>query len=115
MTPHRFAPPLARLLAAALALPAAAADPQPTPAGSTAFCLFALPPDNGTQRFINLGIVQYVDLRADELRVYFGGGNLGSGHEARIPVNSRDEADAVLARLRATAARCTQSTTGATP
>ena len=26
----------------------------------------------------------------------YGGGNLGSGHEARIPVRSRDEADAVL-------------------
>lgn len=102
-------------LLAALALPAGAAEPAPTPAGSTAFCLFALPPDNATQRLINLGIVQYVDLRTDEVRIYFGGGNLGSGHEARIPVRSRDEADAVLARLRATATRCAQSTTGATP
>lgn len=111
--------PAMRYLAAllsALALPAGAADPQPAaPAGSTAFCLFALPPDNATQRLINLGIVQYVDLRADEVRIYFGGGNLGSGHEARIPVKSRDEADAVLARLRTAAARCAQSTTGATP
>lgn len=107
----RYAP----ALLAALALTAGAAEPAPAPAGSTAFCLFALPADNGTQRFINLGIVQYVDLRADELRIYFGGGNLGSGHEARIPVKSRDEADAVLARLRTTAARCAQSTTGATP
>lgn len=105
---------LAALLAA-LALPAGAADPQPAAAGSTAFCLFALPPDNATHRLINLGIVQYVDLRVDEVRIYFGGGNLGSGHEARIPVRSRDEADAVLARLRATATRCAQSTTGATP
>ena len=102
-------------LLAALALPAGAAEPAPTPAGSTAFCLFALPPDNATQRLINLGIVQYVDLRTDEVRIYFGGGNLGSGHEARIPVKSRDEADAVLARLRETATRCAQPTTGATP
>ena len=108
--------PLLPVLLLTLGVPPshAAAQDAPVP-GSTAFCLFALPPDNATQRLINLGIVQYVDLRADEVRIYFGGGNLGSGHEARIPVKSRDEADAVLARLRATATRCAQSTTGATP
>lgn len=98
------------LLALLAAAPAHADAP-----GSTAFCLFPLPPDNATQRHINLGIVQYVDLRADEVRIAFGGGNLGSGHEARIPVRGRDEADAVLARLRETATRCAQPTTGATP
>lgn len=83
--------------------------------GSSAFCLFALPADNGTQRFINLGIVQYVDVRADEVRLAFGGGNLGSGHEARIPIANRDEAAAVLARLRDAAARCVQPPSGAKP
>ncbi len=83
--------------------------------GSTAFCLFPLPAENGTRRFINLGIVQYIDVRADEVKIAFGGGNLGSGHEARIPVQNRDEADAVLARLRQSAARCAQSPPGETP
>ncbi|MBL8459813.1 MAG: hypothetical protein JNM92_10665, partial [Zoogloea sp.] len=47
------------------ALPAAAQD-----AGSTAFCLFPVPADGGVQRWINLGIVQYVDVRTDEVRLY---------------------------------------------
>lgn len=98
----------------AVAHPAVAQDAA-TGLGSTAFCPFALPPENGTQRSINLGIVQYIDVRADEVKIAFGGGNLGSGHEARIPVKSRDEADAVLARLRQTAARCAQSTSGGKP
>lgn len=102
-----------RLLAVALALGAPLTGA--SEAGSTAFCLFPLPADGGTQRFINLGIVQYVDVRADEVRIYFGGGNLGSGHEARVPAKSRDEADAILARLRSTASRCTQPLTGASP
>lgn len=84
-------------------------------AGSTSFCPFPLPAENGTQRSINLGIVQYIDVRADEVKIAFGGGNLGSGHEARIPVKNRDEADAVLDRLRLAAARCAQSTSGVKP
>ncbi len=106
-----------RLLALALALALALGAPlaAAAEAGSTAFCLFPLPADGGTQRFINLGIVQYVDVRADEVRIYFGGGNLGSGHEARLPAKSRDEADAILARLRSTASRCSQPLTGASP
>ena len=83
--------------------------------GLDVFCPFPLPAESGTQRFINLGIVQYIDVRADEVKIAFGGGNFGSGHEARIPVQSRDEADAVLARLRQTAARCAQSTPGVKP
>ncbi len=97
-----------------LSAPARAQEAGP-PAGSSAFCLFPLPADNGTQRSINLGIVQYVDVRADEVKIAFGGGNLGSGHEARIPVRSRDEADVVLARLRQAAARCAQPNPGARP
>ena len=110
MTPH---PLRSRMLTLALALPASIAGAADS--GSTAFCLFPLPADGGTQRYINLGIVQYVDVRADEVRLYFGGGNLGSGHETRLPARSRDEADAILARLRSTASRCSQPLTGASP
>lgn len=99
------------LLAALLAVfPAMAQD-----AGSGGFCLFVLPAENGSQRAINLGIVQYVEVRADEVRIYYGGGNLGSGYEARLPVKSRDEADAVLARLRRTAANCAKPVSGGSP
>lgn len=97
----------------ALLLQATAAPAQNT--GSTAFCLFPVPADGGVQRWINLGIVQYVDARADDVRIYYGGGNLGSGHEARIPVKSREEADAILARLRRSAALCAQPISGGSP
>ncbi len=83
--------------------------------GSTAFCLFPVPADGGVQRWINLGIVQYVEARNDDVRIYYGGGNLGSGHEARIPVKSREEADAVLSRLRRSAALCAQPVPGGSP
>ncbi len=92
------------------ALPALAQD-----AGSTAFCLFPVPAEGGLQRWINLGIVQYVEARPDDVRIYYGGGNLGSGHEARIPVKSREEADAVLARLRRSAALCAKPASGGSP
>lgn len=76
-------------------------------AGSTAFCLFELPPDReGRRRWINLGIVQYVEAEAQELRIAYGGGNLGSGHEARIAVAGVDDALALIERMRAAAARC---------
>lgn len=87
----------------------------PAPAqelGSTAFCLFPLPAEGAVQRSINLGIVQYVEVRADEVRIAYGGGNLGSGHEARLPVKNRDEADALLARLRRSAALCARGRAG---
>lgn len=92
------------LTACLLASPVLAED-----VGSSAFCLFPLPSDSGVQRWINLGIVQYVDVRPDEVRIYFGGGNLGSGHEARIPAKSRDEAEQLLARLRHVAAACAKA------
>ncbi|GAA5173614.1 hypothetical protein GCM10025771_01310 [Niveibacterium umoris] len=86
--------------------PATAASSGPN--GSTAFCLFALPAENGVQRWINLGIVQYVETRADSVQITFGGGNFGSGYDAKIPVKSPDEARAVLTRLRQTAEDCTR-------
>lgn len=90
----------ALLLPAILPAAALAAD------GSTAFCLFPLPAENGTQRYVNLTIVQYVEVTKDELRITYGGGNLGSGFDARIPVKSRAEAEALLARMNRTASAC---------
>jgi ribosome-associated translation inhibitor RaiA len=75
--------------------------------GSTAFCLYEVPSDEpGKRRWINLGIVQYVEATRTELRIYFGGGSLGSGHEAKIPFASMEEAAAIMEKLRKTAAAC---------
>jgi hypothetical protein len=76
------------------------------PGGSTAFCLFEVPNGSGTRRLINLGIVQYVELGTDDVRVYYGGGNLGSGHEARIPIKSREQGQEVVARMQKAARSC---------
>ena len=96
-------------LAAAPSAPAAAAGAGP--AGSTAFCLFALPPESGLQRWINLGIVQYVEARADLVVIAYGGGNLGGGYEAKIAVKNADEAQTLLTRLRQTAEDCSRRPT----
>ena len=87
---------------------AALAQPiDPPPPGSPAFCLFELPPDGDKRVWINLGIVQYVELHAGELRLSYGGGNLGSGHELRLPLASRDDGLGFMRRMRDTAAACT--------
>lgn len=99
----------ALLLLGIWSLPASA-QPLAAPLGgssSASFCLFeASLPQSDKRIFLNLGIVQYVELRADEVRVYYGGGNLGSGHEFRMPVRSDEEAQAYLQRMQATAANC---------
>jgi hypothetical protein len=72
---------------------------------SAAFCLFEVP-GGSTRKFINLGIVQYVELGADDVRIYYGGGNLGSGHEARFPLKSREDGPALIARMQKAAQDC---------
>lgn len=94
-------------------LPAGAAESAETPLtpgeteASSAFCLFEIPPvSGGARRLINLGIVQYVDLADDELRIAYGGGNLGSGYEAKIALKSKEQGLELLARMRKTAREC---------
>jgi hypothetical protein len=99
-----------------LALAAAAARAQTPPPsvsaakaepGSTAFCLFEVPGDDASRRrWVNLGIVQYVEVGNGEVKVAFGGGNLGSGHEIRVPTASRDEGLAFVDRMRRAAGEC---------
>ena len=87
--------------------PAAPAPAPPASAGSTAFCLFEVPADdNGRRKWINLGIVQYVELGRNELRLSYGGGNFGGGHETRMAVASPADGAALLDRIRQTAAAC---------
>ena len=84
-----------------------AARAQPVTPGSTAFCPYEVPADEaGKRRWINLGIVQYVEATRSELKIAYGAGSFGSGHEARIPVTSVEEALAVLEKMRKVAAAC---------
>jgi len=96
------------MICAVLALAAGpAAFAQPVIPGSTAFCLYEIPVDEtGKRRWVNLGIVQYVEATRTELKLYYGGGSFGSGHEAKIQVASLEEAQVVLEKLRQVAAAC---------
>jgi hypothetical protein len=92
----------------ALALAASGlASAQPVIPGSTAFCLYEVPVDEtGKRRWINLGIVQYVEASRSEVKISYGGGSFGAGHDVRIPVNSMEEAAAILEKMRRVAAAC---------
>lgn len=104
-------PPPFRLSAALcllglLAAAGARAEDAPPPTGSPSFCLFELPAAGEKRQWINLGIVQYVEAGAGEVKIVYGGGNLGSGHEARVPVKTYEESEELLRRLRQTAQNC---------
>lgn len=80
---------------------------QPVIPGSTAFCLYEVPLDeSGKRRWINLGIVQYIEATAKDVKLVYGGGAFGAGHDSKIPVSSMEEAQAVLEKLRRVAAAC---------
>ncbi|MCX7150065.1 MAG: hypothetical protein NTY05_11755 [Rhodocyclales bacterium] len=80
---------------------------QPVVAGSTAFCLYEIPAEeSGKRRWINLGIVQYVEAARTEVKISYGGGAFGSGYDVRIPVTSMDEALTTLEKMRKAAAAC---------
>ena len=95
------------LVLSATVASAAAALAQPVIPGSTAFCLYEIPVDEtGKRRWINLGIVQFVEATRSEVKISYGGGAFGSGHDARIAVNSMEDALVVLEKLRRVAAAC---------
>lgn len=94
--------------AAAIAMVVASTSyAQPVMPGSTAFCLYEVPVDEtGKRRWINLGIVQYIDATRSEVKIFYGGGAFGAGHDARIAVNGMEEALGILEKLRRVAAAC---------
>lgn len=103
MSARHIRPVIAALALAASALVCA----QPVIPGSTAFCLFEVPVDEtGKRRWINLGIVQYVEATRSEVRVFYGAGSFGAGHEARFAVSSLEEAAAILEKMRRVATAC---------
>jgi len=80
---------------------------EPVIPGSTAFCLYEVPlDDTGKRRWINLGIVQYVEATHTEVKILYGAGAFGSGHEVRIAVASMEAALLVLEKMRRVAAAC---------
>lgn len=75
--------------------------------GGGSFCLFELPPDgSGVQRYLNLTIVQYIEVSDDGVKIVYGGGALGSGYDVKIPATSRDEAQAFVDRMQKAAGLC---------
>lgn len=98
---------LVSLAAATALLGARFSSAQTVVPGSTAFCLYEIPVDEaGKRRWINLGIVQYVETTRTELKIFYGGGSFGSGHEVKIPFASMEEATAILEKMRRVAAAC---------
>lgn len=99
--------PLAIVFAILALLAGRAAWAQPVIPGSTAFCLYEVPTDEtGKRRWINLGIVQYVEATRTELKIAYGAGSFGAGHEAKIPVANMEEALTLMEKMRRVAAAC---------
>ncbi|AMC35732.1 hypothetical protein [Janthinobacterium sp. B9-8] len=71
------------------------------------FCLWPVP-GSETKRFINLTVVQTIDISHEELRIAFDGGNLGSGHEIKLAIKNQAEGLKILQEMHETARRCDQ-------
>lgn len=77
------------------------------PLQAATFCLYPLPAMEGKpSRMVNLTVVQFVELTDRELKISFGGGNLGSGHEVLIPLKSRAEGQRFLEEMAAQSRQC---------
>jgi hypothetical protein len=61
---------------------------------------------SGNERYINLTVVQTLEISDEELRITFGGGNLGSGHEIKLAIKNRAEGLKILQEMKETARRC---------
>lgn len=78
-----------------------------TERGGGGLCLFELPDDGaGKRRYVNLNIVQYVELGKDEFKIVYGGGALGAGYESKVPLKTPEEGQALLAELGKAAQAC---------
>ncbi|QLI80871.1 hypothetical protein HZU75_04630 [Chitinibacter fontanus] len=71
------------------------------------FCPWKIPSTEAkSERFINLTVVQFIVQNDEELQISYGGGNLGSGHDLRIPTKNRDEGSKLLKSMLDTAKQC---------
>ncbi len=72
------------------------------------FCPWKVPSDAKTERFINLTVVQFVDLGDEDVKIAFGGGNLGSGYDIRIQTKNRDDGSKIIKSMQDAAKLCTK-------
>lgn len=71
------------------------------------FCPWPVP-GTETRHFINLTVVQTIDISDSEFRIAFGGGNLGSGHEIKLAIKQRADGQKILQDMSDTARLCDQ-------
>ncbi|QZA78032.1 hypothetical protein K4H28_00890 [Deefgea tanakiae] len=76
------------------------------PSFAATFCPWKVPSEAKAERFINLTVVQFVDVGDDDVKIAFGGGNLGSGYDVRIPSKTREDANKILKSMQETAKQC---------
>lgn len=69
------------------------------------FCPWPVP-GTETRHFINLTVVQTIDISDTEFRIAFGGGNLGSGHEIKLALKQRADGLKILQDMGETARLC---------
>lgn len=82
-------------------------------ANAAPFCPFKLPGEGKMERYLNLTVVQYIDVGDDVVLVSYGGGNFGAGHELRIKVPNRAEGLEWLRKMGEAAKACDASPGGA--
>ena len=73
-------------------------------AQAATFCAWKIPNDD--KRWINLTVVQYIDVGDEDVRIAFGGGNLGSGYDIRIPTKSREDGAKILKAMQDASKQC---------
>lgn len=82
------------------------------PVTAAPFCPYKLPGEGKVERYLNLTVVQYVDISDDTVLVSYGGGNFGAGHELRIKVPNRAEGLEWLRKMSDAAKACDAPGTG---
>jgi hypothetical protein len=91
----------------AILLATCASTSQAKPSQASPFCLWKIPAgEPKSERFINLTVVQFIQQSDEELQISYGGGNLGSGHDIRIPTKNREEGTKLLKNMLDSAKLC---------
>jgi hypothetical protein len=70
------------------------------------FCPWKVPSDAKSERLINLTVVQFVDLSDEDVKIAFGGGNLGSGYDIRIQTKNREDGGKIIKSMQEAAKQC---------
>ncbi|WP_297573528.1 hypothetical protein [uncultured Deefgea sp.] len=76
------------------------------PLYAATFCPWKIPSDSKTERLINLTVVQFIDVNDEEVKIAFGGGNLGSGHDIRLATKNRDDGNQLIKSMQNAAKQC---------